>query len=247
MPKPNIQMDLENPGSHLGKNLTAEDANTTGAVMESDFNTKGDLLSASANDTPVILAVGANDGAPLVVASGETTGLKWGGPYWHEYNIPANSFAPGASGATWTDPGANTLGGWLLNLNTEFLYFHAHVEADWNGASDLKLEVWFELAAAGTSEGDTVDIKALFKYKGVAEVVQKTQTVEVATVVDDAAQYTMFKAEFTVNWDLTDHVVQAADVFSITLNLETDTSEVDAIYVNFAEFKYQTAYQAVEV
>ena len=51
-----------------------------GGIQPTIFDAKGDLLTATANDTPARLAVGAND-LLLIAASGETTGLKWGGGY----------------------------------------------------------------------------------------------------------------------------------------------------------------------
>ena len=49
-----------------------------GGIQPTIFDAKGDLLTATAADTPARLAVGAND-TVLIAASGETTGLKWGG------------------------------------------------------------------------------------------------------------------------------------------------------------------------
>ena len=50
------------------------------AIQNAIVDAKGDLIAASADDTPARLAVGAND-LLLIAASGETTGLKWGGGY----------------------------------------------------------------------------------------------------------------------------------------------------------------------
>lgn len=47
-------------------------------LLEDDFAAKGDLLSASADDTLEVLSVGSNDQV-LIAASGETSGLIWGG------------------------------------------------------------------------------------------------------------------------------------------------------------------------
>jgi hypothetical protein len=57
-------------------------------VPDSVLDAKGDLIVASAADTPARLAVGAND-LVLMAASGEATGLKWGGT-WTSYT-PSNS------------------------------------------------------------------------------------------------------------------------------------------------------------
>ena len=87
---------------------------------------------------------------------------------------------------------------------------------------------------------DTVDLKCIFRYKGDQESAIKTQTVEVAKTVGIADQYTQWTTDFTLNWDLVDHVLQSGDTVSMEINLETDTSEVDDIIVSMAELKYKT-------
>jgi hypothetical protein len=53
------------------------------AIQNAIVDAKGDLIAATANDTPARLAVGANDYF-LQAASGQSTGLKWGGD-WTTY------------------------------------------------------------------------------------------------------------------------------------------------------------------
>jgi hypothetical protein len=60
--------------------VTTDDAN---AIQNSIVDAKGDLIAATANDTPARLAVGANDYF-LQAASGQATGLQWGGT-WTSY------------------------------------------------------------------------------------------------------------------------------------------------------------------
>ncbi len=50
------------------------------AIQNAIVDAKGDIIAATAADTPARLAVGANDYF-LQAASGESTGLKWGGTY----------------------------------------------------------------------------------------------------------------------------------------------------------------------
>jgi hypothetical protein len=51
-----------------------------GGIQPTIFDAKADLLTATANDTPARLAVGA-DNYFLQAASGQATGLQWGGAY----------------------------------------------------------------------------------------------------------------------------------------------------------------------
>jgi len=167
--------------------------------------------------------------------------------YRRYYHLTQGSFNPGASGATRVNPnGGNTVGGWQLDAASEILYMDVDVHGDWDGASDLELEVYFEKNTVGGSAGDTVDLKAEFHYKGVGDTTTKTQTVEVATVVDDDTQYTMYKVDFVIDWDYVDNVVEEMDLMTIALNLETDTSECDDIIINHAAFYYNTNHIGIE-
>lgn len=203
------------------------------------------FVSGKTDDSDASLVRPSNWNADHTITGIDAATSIW----WHEYFIPAGAFAPGASGATWTDPSASTIGGYKLGVNTELLFYHSHVEPDWDGASDLKFEVYFEVNVnnTGGADTDTVDLKLLTYYKGEGETAMKTQTIEEVTVVGKSAQYKQFKVGFDMEWDKVSHVVEVSDLFSFCLNLETDTSEVDNIIVNYAEFKYKTGKPAPEV
>lgn len=168
--------------------------------------------------------------------------------YRRYYHVSLDSANPGASGATWIDPGANSTGGWRLDAASEVLHGSTDVHSDWDGATDLTVEIRFYVNVnnTGGGAGDTVDLKAVFYYKGVGDTVTKTQTVEVATVVGASAQYKAFEADFTINWDEVSNVVEAGDVIGMLLNLETDTSEVDDIVVTGISFSYPTTHLGIE-
>ena len=160
--------------------------------------------------------------------------------YYHEHNIAALSASPGASGATLTAPSANTLGGYQLDAVGEQLYFYQHVESDWDGATDLTVEVIWEVNEASSADG-TVDLQLIAYYKGDLESANKTQTSEVpVTITGNKAQFTQHSTTFTIDWDKTSHVVEVGDVIGFILNLETDTSECDDIIVNHMISRYST-------
>jgi len=181
--------------------------------------------------------------ANVFVSKGTYSGYQADGTtplYYHEHNAPAFSTAVGASGATLTAPSANTLGGYQLDVNTEQLYHTLHLEGDWVGASDLIVEIYWEVNEASAADG-TVDLKMIFYYKGDHEATNKTQTQEIAhTITGNKAQYTQHLTTITVNWDETSNVVEVEDIMSFILNLETDTSECDDIIINHILTKYQT-------
>ena len=168
--------------------------------------------------------------------------------YRRYYHLPLAAFDPGASGATWVDPDVNTLGGFQLDAAGEILFAKVDVHADWDAASDLNVELYFEVNIDNTGGlvTDTVDIKAVVYYKGVGELVNKSQVVEVATVVGQSDQYNLFKVELALNYDEVDNVIQAGDAITICMNLETDTSEVDNIIIVDAAFYYNTTHIGIE-
>jgi len=166
--------------------------------------------------------------------------------YYHEYNISAFETATGASGATLTAPNANTIGGYQLDAVGEQLYYTTHIENDWDGASDVIIEINWEINEATAADG-TVDLKLICYYKGNHEATNKTQTVEVAhPITGNKAQYTQHLTTFVINWDEAENVIEINDIFGFILNLETDTSECDDIIVNYVEIKYQTTKPALE-
>jgi hypothetical protein len=75
--------------------VTSDDAN---AIQNAIVDAKGDLIAATAADTPDRLAVGAN-GTILEAASGETTGLKWGGA-WTTFTPTFNANVTVGNGTT---------------------------------------------------------------------------------------------------------------------------------------------------
>ena len=171
-----------------------------------------------------------------------------GSNYRRYHHASLFSSSPGASGATFTDADGNTIGGWQLNAAGELLRFQFDIHSDWDGASDMKAHIHFDTNAdnGGGAGGDTVDVKMVFYYKGTGDIVTKTQTVEVATVIGTVAQYTNFSVAFTFDWDASSNVIEAGDHITGVMNLETDTSEVDDIIVTDISFQYNKTNVGIE-
>ncbi len=185
----------------------------------------------------------ADTGIRVTKAPRGTTSL-----YRRYYHLALGSANPGASGATWVVASATTTGGWRLTNAAWLLRAQADVHSDWDGATDLMVSVNFMVNVdnTGGADADTVDLKITTYYKGVGDTACKSQVVEVPTTVGKSAQYKQFKANFTIDWNYADNVVETGDIISIILNLETDSSEVDDIVVTSMEFYYQTAHVGVE-
>ena len=169
--------------------------------------------------------------------------------YRRYYHLPISAFDPGASGATFVPPSTNTVGGYQINAVGEVLYFDTDIHSDWDGASDIKVEIYFEVNVnnTGGGVGDTVDLKLQGFAKGTGETACKTLSIaEVATVVGQSAQYKLFKAEFTIVYNAVGAVVEVGDKLGFILNLETDTSEVDDIIIVNGSIYYNTTHIGIE-
>jgi hypothetical protein len=168
--------------------------------------------------------------------------------YRRYYHLPLGSANPGASGATWVPADANTTGGWRMTSAAHKIRGAADVHADWDGASDITVEVAFMVNVnnTGGGAGDTVDLRINAYYKGVGDTATKTQAVEVPTTVGASAQYKQFKVNFTLDWDAASNVIEAGDIIAIILNLETDTSEVDDVVVTAMTLYYPTTHMSLE-
>lgn len=162
--------------------------------------------------------------------------------YINYFHMPTLSFNPGASGATFTVPDGNQLGGWNLTLNSHILYSQSDIHPDWDGASDPTLEMHIENGLQGVAGGDTIDLQIIFYYKGHGDTTTKTQTVIVATVVGTDTQYSMYDIHFVLDWDLADNVLEKGDVVYAVISIIVGTSEVDDVNIVDAAIWYPTTH-----
>jgi hypothetical protein len=166
--------------------------------------------------------------------------------YRRYYHLPLASFDPGASGAAWTDASANNLAGWLLNASTDTLEFGTDVHADWDGVSDLTIEMYFSVSDATTVNNDTVDLVLVPYYMGTGDSATKTQAIAENVTTTDGTQWKTYEASFTIDEDFAGNNVDPGDKISFVLHMETDTSEVDDVIIYAASFFYNTTHVGIE-
>lgn len=176
----------------------------------------------------------------LIITSGSSLTREDG--YWHEYNLPAMNLSPGGSGATLIEPNASSLGGYRLDAINETLYFTSHVESDWDGINDGIFEIAFEVNVDNTAGlvTDTVKLQLEVWHKLPGELVNTVYSLEGNTVVGQSDQHELFEQEITVG------NLRAGEVIAFRINLNTITSQVTSVIVNYVEFKYPTLYPAIE-
>jgi len=164
--------------------------------------------------------------------------------YRRYYHLPISAFAPGASGATWVTASTDHVAGWLLDTATEVLEFNTDVHADWDGASDLTVEVKFLINTAGSSEGDDVRLTLTHYNQKVGESSAVADDINETVVIDDAAQYTMFNAEFVIDYDKV-AATEVGDQISFQL-ICTNVGDVDDIIVVAASYFYNKTHIGLE-
>ncbi len=176
--------------------------------------------------------------------------------WWRETHIGGGSFAPGASGATAVDPSANGPGGWGLDLEAEHVSYVAHIESDWDAASNLKIEVYFQYdddnTGGGSGANDQITLDLNLYYMKVGDTAIKTQSFTDACVIGQSPQYKMFESEFDITYNPGGgNNIAVEDVMGMHLNLDVTNSSVGGgtakIIANVMEFKYKTAKPNYEV
>jgi len=195
--------------------------NGTNLIVDPDLVGTGKVVISTAQAAALEIGVGTAGVDYNIVVNGETNDLTLTymededqlktsavvrtatSLYRRYYHLPIYATNPGVAGATFVAPSSNHIGGNRLDAATEFLYMETDVHSDWDGATDLEVEIYFvvNIDNTGGGVGDTVDLKLVCYYNGVGETAVKTQTVEKATIVGQSAQYKMFKSEHVIDWD----------------------------------------------
>jgi len=185
----------------------------------------------------------ADENGVVTVGSLEASTSVW---YYHQ-QFDGQTLNPGGSGATLVPPDGNSIGGYQLDADTEKLYFSTDIHDNWDEVSDLEVTIGFDINVAGGAGSDTVDLQLLAYMKGLGEAATKLQTLEIATIVGTAVQYTSFSVTFLVDYADGSSPIDPGDKVGMILNLETDTSEVDNIIITHIETKYKTNIPLIEV
>jgi len=151
--------------------------------------------------------------------------------------------SPGGSGPDMVLPDANTLGGWNLDVDAEYVYFTAHAHPDWDAASDILVELEFEVDVDNTGGlvGDVAVFDLLCYYKSVGDTANKTQTPTVSVTVGQSPRYKRFTAVLTIDYNLGGNLVDAGDVIAMRLNFDATSSSITDVVANHVTIKRKTA------
>ena len=163
------------------------------------------------------------------------------GGYWHEHNEDGINLSPGGSGATLVAPNISTLGGYRFDALGEWLYFDVAIEDDYDGVSDVVLEIFFEVNTdnSGGNDTDTVDFQVEYWCKELGDRTCTNVTYNISTVVGKAEQHDLFMASETCT-------PIGNSLVSFRLELITITSDVDNVIVNYVRMRYPVFSSALE-
>jgi hypothetical protein len=237
---------------HTIKTGVAPSANDE-VVRYQDLPTLGNILSSGAviADNKIV----RGDGGARAVQDSKASVLDSGAIrfddsiYWACFKLPIEAFSPGSSGATWTDPDANTLGGYNLDSSTEHLYSAGFICTDWDESSDLELILFFETDQdnSGGNIGDSVEIDLTVYIKGEGDTSTTSQSLSETITIDQAPRYKAYICTFTIDYDDAGAPVSVGDGLTFDLSFDTANSDISDIIANRAIFRYKTKQVKIEV
>lgn len=108
----------------------------------------------------------------------------------------------------------------VYSSDDEELFFREYVGGRWDGASNITVSAIVCLAGA-EDVGDKFQLQLSWENKATSSGVISTSTtdvpVETTIATDRAAQYSIYKVDFTVDWDLNNPDIVASDHIAFRL------------------------------
>jgi hypothetical protein len=173
------------------------------------------------------------------------------GLYWREFHTTAAKVDPGGSGATLTIVNTSSLT-FLLNANTEYLYFGIDMHEDWDAASDVVIEISVALSGAETAN-DIINGEVVCEYftdHDDMDTSVKTQTRTINhDIVSDNGQGDVHTLVFILDYDLASNVIEINDELLCRFRLDSvgGGTDVAAVWFIDANIKYRTPNPAIEI
>lgn len=129
---------------------------------------------------------------------------------------------------------------WDAGTNAdEQLFISEYIAGRWNGASDISLSVIGYLASA-EDVGDDFALQVSWVNKstgsGVVPSTTTDVTVETNVATDRAAQYSIYKVDFAIDWDVNNPDILASDYFAarirrVAITAGTGKAEITGEFV----------------
>lgn len=162
--------------------------------------------------------------------------------YYH-FNLLAAD--PGASGATYTSPTSNYLGGMRLDAATDVIQSSVDIHGDWDTSVKPTFEAHITTMVAGTDAADIIKFNFVLYYgqPGVPGI--RTQTFTAERTVGLIPQYTFAAFELDIDTDVVDNPIYPLDHLYVMVNLAAD-SDIDDVIINHASFYYATTHVGLE-
>ena len=189
------------------------------------------------------LCLRANDGTLL--ARYDSTGLEYTVARERTIQLYPGALLPGATDPTQTTA-IGTFTGWAFDNDNESKHFGpVIVPADWDGASDMTLDLyWVPESGAAIADTKTVKWDGTWRVKAAGGVVDAATVGSMTTTYTQSGAGTdkeLIKTSLAVDYDDTNQPIVASSLLSILLDrdMTTDTYASDANLVA-AALRYTT-------
>lgn len=173
------------------------------------------------------------------------------GGYWHARE--AHQFdmfdGGGSTPATWTPPTSSFLAGWHCNEDEDiWVAAQFQVPDDWNGDTDLFVDVYVEDNAGTVGVGE-VNVESC-RYKAIDETAFRSQAIGSGNFNLGGTQYELEKVTFTIDHDASSNVVLAGDILVFVVSISS--SEIIAVpgqdsHIPMMRLRYKSDLPAEEV
>lgn len=153
-----------------------------------------------------------------------------------EYHTSASAVDPGGSGPTLAVGGAGSATlYYVLDATSEYLYTTSDIHNDWDGVSDIVIEVHVALDGAEAAN-DIIQAEIIADYFGEHEDMDtsKTQTRSINhDIVNDNNAGDVHELIFLLDYDLASNVVETGDVMGLRFRLDSVAGGTDVAAVRF--------------
>ena len=184
-----------------------------GSVITTQVDCSLVLTQQVKTDTTIPTDLTLTTGAAKTILLGNVAKLSMR-PYIEQGSVA------GAGKPTIVTRGCNKGYSLPLYAADEELFISEYIAGRWDGASDITISVIGYLSAAETADDDFA-LQLSWANKSTGSGIWQDTTTDVTTVtnIPDArkAQYSIYKVEFAVDWDVNDPDIVASDFFSARL------------------------------
>jgi hypothetical protein len=211
----------------------AQQTDPTLVIQSSDATTEAQRMYFQHNQTDGVVNV--ETGALRVDADGidvyDSSGNAY---YWAETHVDGSTVSPGGSGATLTVWNTSSIG-YLLDATNEYIYFTSDVEDNWDGVSDVQVNLVVALNANETAN-DIINGEVVAEYFTEHDDMDTPKTQTRAINHDIASSNSAGETHnmsFLLDYDLGSNEIEKGDVLKLRFRLDSVAGGTDVAAIRF--------------